>query len=57
MAKKTARMLVGLRCSECKKLNYVTQKNKLNDAKLEPQNKYCNKCKKVTSHTEVAKLK
>ena len=57
MAKKGHRILIGLVCSECGKRNYTTEKNKLNNpSKLEIK-KYCNKCKKHTTHKETSKLK
>lgn len=57
MAKKGARELVAMICSECKSQNYITQRNKVNmEAKLQVK-KYCKVCKKVTLHKETAKLK
>ena len=48
--------LVALRCSECKRRNYTTKKNKRNiQGKLE-FNKYCKFDKKHTLHKE-AKIK
>lgn len=57
MAKKTARMVVGLACTVCKKQNYVTEKNKLNTTGKLALKKYCNQCRKHTDHKEVKKLK
>ena len=57
MAKKTNRVLIGLQCSVCKSSNYVTSKNKINDAEKLTLNKYCRTCKKSTPHKEKQKLK
>lgn len=56
MAKKSARVLVGLVCEVCNKQNYVVPKNKLNTTTALKLNKYCNKCKKHTPHKEKKKL-
>jgi large subunit ribosomal protein L33 len=57
MAKKGAREIVALVCSECKSQNYVTTRNKLNmEGKLEI-NKFCKNCKKYTPHKESVNLK
>lgn len=61
MAKKGAREIVAMICSSCKSQNYVTERNKINmetkgKGKLE-LNKYCQKCKKKTTHKESSKLK
>lgn len=58
MAKKGAREIVGLICSECKSQNYVTTRNKVNmeNVKLVVK-KFCKYCKKTTDHKETAKLK
>lgn len=51
-AKKTAVELVALQCSECKRKNYTTQKNRRNtQGKLE-LNKYCPFDRKHTAHVE-----
>lgn len=57
MAKKGARQLFGLVCSECKNQNYVTEKNKTNTEGKLGLKKYCKHCRKRTDHKEVAKLK
>jgi len=61
MAKKGARELVAMVCPLCKSQNYITERNKVNmDAKGKGKlqlNKFCNRCKKYTSHKETAKLK
>ncbi len=52
MAKKTAVELVALQCSECKRKNYTTSKNRKNiQGKLE-FNKYCPFERKHTLHKE-----
>ncbi len=56
MAKKGSRILTGLLCKECNKQNYTTERNKLNDSKLEIK-KYCSKCKQHTAHKSKDKLK
>ncbi len=61
MAKKGAREIVGMICKDFKSQNYVTDRNKVNmdtkgKGKLELK-KYCQNCKKVTSHKETSKLK
>lgn len=56
MAKKGSRMLIGLICVTCEKLNYVVSKNKVNTTTPLKMNKYCNKCKKHTDHKEKKKL-
>lgn len=56
MAKKGARILVGLVCSICKKQNYVTEKNKINTPEGLKLKKYCPYCHKKTVHIEKRKL-
>lgn len=56
MAKKGSRILVGLICEQCKKQNYVVQKNKINTQEGLKLNKHCNRCKKHTLHKEKKKL-
>lgn len=52
MAKKENRLGVGLQCSVCKEINYLTSKNVKNtEGKLEIK-KYCPKCNKTTVHKE-----
>ena len=47
--------LMGLRCSECKRLNYWTRKNRKQvERKLEFQ-KFCKWCSKKTLHKEARK--
>jgi len=57
MAKKGAREIVGMICSQCKSQNYVTMRNKVNMEKKLEINKYCKNCKKQTPHKETTKLK
>lgn len=57
MAKKGTRIVIGLACSECKYREYVTEKNKLNTPEKLLLKKYCSKCKKVTDHKQIDKLK
>lgn len=57
MAKKGARELVGMVCSSCKRVNYVTERNKVNMEEKLVINKFCKKCRKVTEHKETTKLK
>lgn len=52
MAKKTAVELIALQCSECKRKNYTTSKNRKNiQGKLELM-KYCSFDRKHTLHKE-----
>ena len=39
-------------CNECKEHNYVTEKNRRNDANRLELNKYCPHCRKHTLHRE-----
>lgn len=57
MAKKSARIIIGLECITCKSRNYVTKKSKINDPDKMTLNKYCKKERVVSPHKEVAKLK
>jgi large subunit ribosomal protein L33 len=56
MAKKGSRILIGLVCESCKRLNYVTEKNKVNTPEKLKIKKYCPACKKRTVHQETKKL-
>jgi large subunit ribosomal protein L33 len=56
MAKKKTIILIGLKCSDCDRVNYTTQKNTRNfqmkaNKKLELQ-KYCKFCRKKVLHKE-----
>ncbi|MCI6258493.1 MAG: 50S ribosomal protein L33 [Treponema sp.] len=51
--KKGAVEIIGLQCTECKKINYTTTKNRKNlQGKLEIM-KYCPSMRKHTLHKEV----
>lgn len=53
MAKKgEARQRITLKCTECKKENYRTEKNKKNTTDRLELNKFCPSCKKNTLHKE-----
>lgn len=56
MAKKSDRIITALLCKVCNSQNYVTQRNKTNTQKLE-LDKYCNNCRKISSHKSKDKLK
>jgi large subunit ribosomal protein L33 len=56
MAKKSARILIGLRCSSCKRQNYIISKNKVEHSEGLKFKKYCRFCKKHTLHQESKKL-
>ena len=55
MAQKGQRILLDLKCSECKELNYTTQKNRQNTPDKLELKKYCPRCRKHTLHKEVKK--
>lgn len=46
------RVLVTLACTDCKRRNYSTKKNKKNDADRIEMKKYCKWCGKHTPHKE-----
>ena len=46
------RTLVTLACTECKRRNYTTKKNKQNNPGRLEFNKYCKWCGKHTVHRE-----
>ncbi|MFC2646352.1 MAG: 50S ribosomal protein L33 [Coriobacteriaceae bacterium] len=46
------RTLVTLACTECKRHNYTTTKNKTNNPERLQMKKYCPWCKKHTLHKE-----
>lgn len=52
MAKKSARMVVTLACTECQERNYTTSKNRRNDPGRLELNKYCPRCHAHTLHRE-----
>jgi len=46
------RVDVTLECTECKRRNYITKKNKKNDPDRVEFKKYCAFCKTHTAHKE-----
>lgn len=53
MAKKGEnRERIDLQCTECKEINYRTEKNKKNTTERLDMKKYCPKCRKTTEHKE-----
>lgn len=52
MAAKGPRENITLECTECKRRNYVTSKNKRNNTERLEVVKYCKFCKKRTTHKE-----
>lgn len=56
MAKKSDRIITALLCKVCNSQNYVSQRNKTNDPKIELE-KYCGHCRKKTEHKSKDKLK
>ncbi|MEG3072554.1 MAG: 50S ribosomal protein L33 [Peptococcaceae bacterium] len=46
------RVGVTLACTECKRRNYTTEKNKRNDANRIEMKKYCRFCRAHTLHKE-----
>jgi large subunit ribosomal protein L33 len=52
MAKNEKRIKVTLECQECKRRNYITMKNKLNDRERIELSKYCSFDRKHTAHKE-----
>jgi len=57
MAKAGAAVKLGMVCSVCKKLNYLTSKNKLENKEKLLLKKYCRYCRKHTEHKETERLK
>ncbi|TKJ42814.1 50S ribosomal protein L33 [candidate division TA06 bacterium B3_TA06] len=47
------RVIITLACSECKRRNYTTTKNKRNTQDRVTLKKYCRFCRKHTEHKEV----
>lgn len=56
MAKAQATAKLGMVCSVCKKLNYLTSKNKLENKEKLVLKKYCRYCRKHTDHKETERL-
>jgi large subunit ribosomal protein L33 len=52
MAKSDARPIITLACDNCKRRNYVTRKNKVNDRERIGLRKYCRWCRGHTPHRE-----
>ncbi len=52
MAKASARQVITLACTDCKQRNYVSAKNKKNDANRLELRKYCSHCGTHTLHRE-----
>jgi large subunit ribosomal protein L33 len=46
------RIGVTLECTECKRRNYITKKNKINDRERIELKKYCKWDRKHTTHKE-----
>ncbi|NLW07506.1 MAG: 50S ribosomal protein L33 [Clostridia bacterium] len=46
------RVGITLACTECKRRNYITTKNKKNDPDRIELKKYCSYCGKHTAHKE-----
>lgn len=56
MAKKGSRIDVGLVCDVCNVVNYVVDKNKVNTPGSLKLKKFCQHCRKHTTHKETKKL-
>ncbi|MBI2013658.1 MAG: 50S ribosomal protein L33 [Candidatus Colwellbacteria bacterium] len=54
--RKLSENLIRLRCATCKRVNYYTRKNKKKVERKLDYKKFCNWCRKSTTHKEV-KLK
>jgi large subunit ribosomal protein L33 len=52
MARNDIRPKITLACTECKRRNYVTTKNKRNDPDRLEFNKYCRWCRRHVAHRE-----
>ena len=52
MAKNEKRIQVTLECTDCKRRNYITTKNKINDRERIEMNKFCRIERKHTLHKE-----
>jgi large subunit ribosomal protein L33 len=52
MARNDKRVQVTLECTECKRRNYITKKNKVNDRERIELSKYCRWERKHTLHKE-----
>jgi large subunit ribosomal protein L33 len=52
VAKSDNRPKITLACEECKRRNYITTKNKVNDRDRIGMKKYCSWCRHHTPHKE-----
>jgi large subunit ribosomal protein L33 len=52
MPKSDNRPTITLACSECKRRNYTSKKNRLNDRDRIELKKYCRWCRRHTPHRE-----
>lgn len=52
MAKKAARTVITLECTECRERNYVSEKNRRNDPSRLELSKYCPRCRTHRPHRE-----
>jgi len=46
------RVQVTLACEDCKRRNYITMKNKINDRERIEMKKFCKFCRSHTAHKE-----
>ncbi|HEX9376537.1 MAG TPA: 50S ribosomal protein L33 [Actinomycetota bacterium] len=52
MPKTDNRPTITLACTDCKRRNYVTEKNRQNDRERLEMKKYCRWCRRHTLHRE-----
>jgi large subunit ribosomal protein L33 len=52
MAKKKGRQTITLECTDCRRRNYTTQKNRTNTPDRLELRKYCPYCRRHTLHRE-----
>ena len=52
MATKYKERLIGLECTECKRINYLSRKNKKTLKERMELKKFCKHCGKHTTHKE-----
>lgn len=52
MAKKGARQVITLECTECKERNYTSEKNRRNDPNRIELSKFCPRCREHRLHKE-----
>jgi len=55
MPKKETRPVIALECTQCKRINYHTERNVRKSKELLRLKKYCKWCKKRGEHKEVKK--